>query len=128
MTKLTEQAKELLDGKNFACVATIMPDGSPQVTPVWVDREGDIVVINATETRQKYRNLKRDPRVALCVFDIANPYSKVLIRGKVIEFTSKEAEEGIDNLSMKYHGRKYDYHRADQPRVIMKIQPEHVTH
>src|SRR5271157_1203692 len=103
MTKLTEQAKELLDGKNFACVATIMPDGSPQVTPVWVDREGDIVVINATETRQKYRNLKRDPRVALCVFDIANPYSKVLIRGKVIEFTSKEAEEGIDNLSMKYH-------------------------
>lgn len=128
MTKLTEQAKELLDGKNFACVATIMPDGSPQVTPVWVDREEDIVVINATETRQKYRNLKRDPRVALCVFDITNPYSKVLIRGKVIEFTSKEAEEGIDNLSMKYHGRKYDYHRADQPRVIMKIQPEHVTH
>ena len=128
MTELTEQAKKLLDGKNFACVATIMPDGSPQVTPVWVDREGDIIVINVTETRQKYRNLKRDPRVALCVFDIANPYSKVLIRGKVIEFTSKGAEEGIDNLSMKYHGRKYDYHRADQPRVIMKIQPEHVTH
>jgi PPOX class probable F420-dependent enzyme len=127
MAKLTEEAKNLLDGKNFACVATLMPDGSPQVTPVWVDREGDIVVINATVTRQKYRNLRRDPRVALCVFDMANPYSKVLIRGKTIEITNKGAEEHIDKLSMKYHGRKYDYHRADQPRQIIRIQPERVT-
>jgi len=128
MAKLTDQAKKLLDGKNFACVATLMPKGSPQVTPVWVDRAGDIVVINATVTRQKYRNLKRDPRVALSVFDMANPYSKVLIRGKVIEITDKGAEDHIDKLSMKYHGRKYDYHRADQPRAIIRIQPEHVTH
>jgi PPOX class probable F420-dependent enzyme len=128
MTRLTEQAKALLDGKNFASVATLMPDGSPQVAPVWVDRDGDIVVLNATVSRQRSKNLKRDPRVALCVFDQANPYSKVLIRGKAVEITKKGAEEHIDKLSMKYHGRKYDYHHADDPRVIIRIQPEHVTH
>ncbi len=128
MVELSKQARRLLDGKNFACVATLMPDGSPQVAPVWVEREGDVVVINATTTRQRYRNLKWDPRVALRVFDLADPYLEVLIRGKVIQITRDGAEEHIDKLSMKYHGRKYDYHREDQPRVIIRIQPEHVTH
>jgi PPOX class probable F420-dependent enzyme len=128
MAKLTEQAKKLLDGKNFACVATLMPDGSPQVAPLWVEREGDVVVINTTVTRQRYRNLKRDPRVALCVFDLADPYSRVMIRGRATKITKDGAEEHIDKLSMKYHGRKYDYHSADEPRVIIKIRPEHVTH
>ena len=123
---LTDQAKRLLDGKNFACVATIMPDGSPQVAPVWVERDGDTVLINATASRQRSKNLKRDPRVALCVFDLANPYSKVLIRGKAV-MTRDGAEEHIDRLSMKYHGRKYDYHKADDPRIIIRIHPEHVT-
>jgi PPOX class probable F420-dependent enzyme len=127
MAKLTEQAKRLLDGKNFACVATLMPDGSPQVAPLWVEREGDVVVINTTVTRQRYRNLKRDPRVALCVFDLADPYSRVMIRGRTTEITKDGAEEHIDKLSMKYHGRKYDYHSSDEPRVIIRIQPEHVT-
>lgn len=128
MVRLTEQAKKLIDEKDFASVATLMPNGSPQVAPLWVDREGDIVVINTTEKRQRYRNLKKDPRVALCVFDRANPYSKVLIRGRVIEITTKGAEEHIDKLSMKYHGRKYPDHRSDEPRVIIRIKPEHVTH
>jgi PPOX class probable F420-dependent enzyme len=104
-----------------------MPDGSPQVAPVWVEREGDIVLINTTVRRQRYRNLRRDPRVALCVFDMANIYSKVSIRGKAIEITKEGAEEGIDRLSMKYNGRRYPDHRADEPRVIVKIKPEHVT-
>ncbi len=128
MVHLTEQAKKLIDGNNFASVATLMPGGSPQVAPLWVDREGDSVVINTTEKRQRYRNFKKDPRVALCVFDQANPYSKVLIRGKVIEITRKGAEEHIDKLSMKYHGKTYPDHRADEPRVIVRIQPKHVTH
>jgi PPOX class probable F420-dependent enzyme len=128
MAKLTEQAKKLLDGKNFACVATLMPDGSPQVAPLWVEREGDVVVINTTVTRQRYRNLKRDPRVALCIFDLADPYSRVMIRGRATEVTKDGAEEHIDKLSMKYHGRKYDNHSADEPRVIIRIQPERVTH
>ena len=127
MTKLTEQAKMLLDGKNFGSVATVMPDGSPQVAPVWVDREGDTVLLNATISRQRYKNLKRDPRVAISIFDSSNPYSKVMIRGRVVEMTKAGAEEHIDKLSMKYHGTKYNYHKADDPRVIIKIQPEHVT-
>jgi len=128
MVSLTEEAKKLIDGKNLASVATLMPDGSPQVAPVWVDREGDTVVINATVNRQRYRNLKRDPRVALCVFDMSNPYSKVLIRGKAVEITRVGAEEHIDKLSMKYRGEKYPWKRADDPRVIIRIKPEHVTH
>lgn len=127
MVPLTELAKKLIDAKNFACVATTMPDGSPQVTPVWIEREGDIIMLNATVSRQKYRNLKRDPRVALCVFDLQNPYSKVLVRGKVVEITKESAEDGIDRLSMKYNGNKYGYHRADDPRVTIRIEPEHVT-
>lgn len=128
MAVLTDQAKKLIDGKNFASVATLMPDGSPQVAPVWVDREGDTVVINATVNRQRYRNLKRDPRVALCVFDQSNPYSKVLIRGKVTEITKAGAEDHIDKLSMKYNDAKYPWHKADDARVIIRIKPEHVTH
>jgi PPOX class probable F420-dependent enzyme len=128
MASLTKQAKDLIDGKNLASVATLMPDGSPQVAPVWVDREGDTIVINATVKRQRYWNLKRDPRVALCVFDTNNPYTKVLIRGKVIEITKKGAEEHIDKLSMKYAGRKYPDHRPNEPRVMIRIKPEHVTH
>lgn len=124
MAALSDLAKKLIDGKNFASVATLMPDGSPQVAVVWVEREGDTVVVNATTTRQRYRNLKRDPRVALCIFDMANPYSTVMIRGKAIEITQTGAEEGIDRLSMKYNGRKYPAHSPDQPRVIIRIRPE----
>lgn len=125
---LTDEAKRLIDGKNLASVATLMPDGSPQVAPVWVDREGDTVVINATVTRQRYRNLKRDPRIALTVFDMGNPYSKVLIRGRATEITQQGAEEHIDKLSMKYRGGKYPWHKPDDQRVIIRIKPEHVTH
>jgi PPOX class probable F420-dependent enzyme len=128
MVRLTEQAKKLIDGKNFASVATLMPDGSPQVAPVWIERDGDTVVINATVARQRYRNLKRDPRVALAVYDQNNPYSKVLIRGTATEITTKGAEEHIDKLSMKYHGKKYPNHIVGESRVIIRIRPEHVTH
>ncbi len=126
MVPLTEHAKTLIDGKNFACVATLMPDGSPQVATVWVERDGDVVVINATTTRQRYRNLKRDPRVALCVYELANPYSQVMIRGKAVHITKKGAEDHIDKLSMKYHGRKYNYHSTEHPRVIIRIEPDRV--
>lgn len=128
MARLTDQAKKLIDGKNFASVATLMPDGSPQVAPVWIEREGDTVVINATTTRQRYLNLKRDPRVAITVYDIGNPYTKVMIRGKAVEITTKGAEEDIDKLSMKYNGVKYPNHSKTDPRVIIRIRPERVTH
>jgi PPOX class probable F420-dependent enzyme len=126
--QLSNQARELLDGKNFACVATIMPDGSPQVAPVWVERDGDTVVLNATESRQRTRNLKRDPRVAIAIFDMANPYKKALIRGRAVEITREGAEDHIDRLSVKYNGRKYPDHSLDDPRTIIRIVPERVTH
>jgi PPOX class probable F420-dependent enzyme len=127
MAQLSELAKKLIDGRNLASVTTLMPDGSPQVAPVWVEREGDIVVINATTQRQRYRNLKRDPRVALCVFDMDNIYTNVMIRGKATEITKEGAEEDIDKLSMKYNGRKYPDHNPERPRVIIRITPEHVS-
>lgn len=128
MVQLSDQAKKLLDGKNFACVATVMPDGSPQVAPVWIERDGDDVLINATVSRQRYKNLKRDPRVAVAVFDMANPYSKVLIRGEATSITTDGAEEHIDRLSMKYNGKKYPNHVPEDPRVTIRISPSKVTH
>jgi len=127
MAKLTALAKRLIDGKNLASVATLMPDGSPQVAAVWVEREGNTIVVNATTTRQRYRNLMRDPRVALSIFDMDNIYTTVMIRGRATEITMEGAEEDIDRLSMKYNGRKYPDHSAERPRVIIRITPERVT-
>jgi PPOX class probable F420-dependent enzyme len=126
MAQLNELAKRLIDGKNLASVATLMPDGSPQVAPVWVDREGDTIVINAPTKRQRYYNLKRDPRVALCVYDAENTYANVMIRGRATEITKEGAWEHADKLSMKYIGMKYP-HSPKISRVIIRITPEHVT-
>ncbi|MHB2037055.1 MAG: PPOX class F420-dependent oxidoreductase [Nitrososphaerales archaeon] len=121
--KLTEKAKKLIDGKNLASVATLMPNGSPQVAPVWVDRDGDTIILNATNSRRRTMNLKRDPRVAISIYDQSNIYSNVSIRGKVVEITEKGAEEHIDKLSMKYNGTpKYPYHDPKDPRVMIKVE------
>jgi PPOX class probable F420-dependent enzyme len=125
--ELSEKAKKLIDGKNFANVATLMPDGSPQVHPVWIDREGDIVVLNTARSRQRTRNLKRDPRVAICLYDQDNPYSNVSIRGRAIEITEKGAEEHIDKMNMKYRGTpKYAYHNANDPRVLIRVEANRI--
>jgi len=125
--KLTEKAMKLIDGKNFASVATLMPDGSPQVAPVWIDRDEDIILLNAARSRQRTRNLSRDPRVAICIYDQNNPYSNVLIRGRVLEITEKGAESHIDKMNMKYHGKpKYPYHVPSDPRVLIKVQAKRI--
>jgi PPOX class probable F420-dependent enzyme len=121
--KLTDKAIKLIDGKNFASVATLMADGFPQVAPVWVDRDGDVIILNATRSRQRTKNLKKDPRVAISVFDQNNPYSNVSIRGKVVEITEKDAEEHIDKMNMKYNGTpKYPRHDPKDPRVMIKVE------
>jgi len=104
-----------------------MPDGSPQVAPVWAERDGDDIVLNATVKRQRYRNLKRDPRLAITVFDMSDPYSKVIIWGRAIEITTEGGENHIDKLSLKYRGRKYDFHKSDEPRVIIRVRPERIV-
>jgi PPOX class probable F420-dependent enzyme len=122
--KLSEKAKKLIDGKNFASVATLMPSGSPQVTTVWVDRDGDTIIINSAKSRQRTMNLKRNPSIAISLFDQSNPYSSVAIRGKVIELTEKGGEEHIDKMNMKYNGTpKYLYHDPKNPRVLIKVEP-----
>ena len=121
--KLTPKVKQLIDGKNFASAATIMPDGSPQAATVWIDRDGDTIILNAAESRQRTRNLKRDPRVAISIYDQDNPYSSASIRGKAIEITEKGGEEHIDKMNMKYHGNpKYPYHIPSDPRVLIRVE------
>ena len=104
-----------------------MKDGSPQVTPVWVDREGDKVVINSAAGRVKDKNLKRDKRVALSIVDPANPYRMLSIRGEVVEITTEGAEEHIDALAKKYMGVDTYPGPPEEERVILKIQVEAVS-
>jgi PPOX class probable F420-dependent enzyme len=102
-----------------------MPDGSPQITTVWVDYDGTHVLVNTAEGRQKPRNINRDPRVALEVLAIDDPYDLIRIRGRVVEVTREGAWEHINKLSHKYRGSDYPK-REGERRIIFKIEPEHV--
>ena len=119
---------DLIDGKNFAHVATLMRDGAPQVSAVWIDREGDIIVFNTAEGRVKYNNLKRDGRVAISIADAANPYNEVWIRGKVVEITSEGADAHIDRLAKKYLGKEsYPWKAPGEKRMIVRIEAERIN-
>lgn len=122
---LPEAVRELLDGKNFAHIATVMRDGSPQVTLAWVDRDGDRILINTAEGRTKPANVRRDPRVAISIADQQNPYRAAFIRGRVVDLVHEGAAEHIDKMSQKYHGRDYP-HRPGEQRVIFVIEADHV--
>ena len=123
--RLGEQHKQILDKKTFAHLATLMPDGSPQVTPVWVDYEGDRIVINSAEGRVKPRNVRNEPRVALSATDPDNPYEAVIVRGSVDEITHECADEHIDAMAKKYLDRdKYPFRQSGEQRVKIYIQPE----
>jgi PPOX class probable F420-dependent enzyme len=127
MSQITEPVAKLLEGKNFAFLGTIMKDGSPQVTPTWVDIEDDIILINTAEGRIKHKNVSRDPRVSISLVDEQNRYSMVTIRGRVIEQTTKGADKHIDKLAKKYLGvDKYPGHSPGEKRVILKIKPEKI--
>lgn len=126
--KLTEEHVKLLREKHLAQVVTLMSDGSPQISPVWVDTDGENVLINSEEGRVKIENLRRDPRVAVGVYDAANPYTRVLnVKGTVVEMSAENAREHIDFLSEKYTGvRPYSNHNPDRARLILKIRPDRV--
>ncbi len=127
--KLSAKAQSIIKGKNFGLLAELNPDGSPHLTPVWVDTDGKHVLINTAIGRVKERNIRRDPRVAITVLDQANPYSWVMVRGRVAErVTGREADDHIDSLSKKYTGReKFTKQKPDEKRVIFKIEPEQVV-
>ena len=118
--------KDLLNKPAFANLATLMPDGSPQVTPVWVDFDGKDFLVNSARGRQKDKNLRRDARVALSISDPQNPYRYLGVRGRVVDITEKGADEHIDKLTKKYTGEeKYSHRGPGEVRVIYKIEPEH---
>lgn len=122
--KLTPGALRLIEGKNFASLATVGLDGSPHVTPMWIDHEGDTILMNTAEGRVKLRNISKDPRVAVTVFDQKNPYDRVVIQGQVIAQTRDGAEAHIDKLAKKYTGaNKYQKSSPDEKRVILRIEP-----
>jgi len=126
--KIPEKYRDLFTKRAFASLGTIMPDGRPQVTPVWCDVEGDLVLINSAKGRQKDKNVRRDPRVSLAIIDPDNPYRYLEIRGSVVEITEQGANEHIDKMAKKYlDADKYPYGQPGEVRVIYKIQPEHVN-
>ncbi len=119
--------RDIFDKKAFAHLATIGPDGAPQVTPVWCDFDGTHVRINTARGRVKDRNLQRNPRVALAVQDPDNPYRYVQVRGRVVEMTEKGADAHIDALARKYLGQdRYPSRQPGEVRVMVKIVPERV--
>jgi PPOX class probable F420-dependent enzyme len=125
---IPEKYRDLFNKRAFANLSTLMPDGRPQVTPVWCDLEGNLVIFNSAKGRQKDKNVRRDPRVALAIVDPENPYRYLEIRGKVVEITERGADEHIDKMAKKYLDvDKYPYRQAGEVRVIYKIQPEHTT-
>jgi len=118
---------ELLRHPNFGFLATIRSDSTPQLTPVWVDTDGTYVIINTTKDRAKFRNLKRNPHAVLGIADRNNPYKKVVIYGKAVEFTEEGADEHIDKLAKKYLGSdKYPRSSPTERRIIVKIKPERI--
>lgn len=126
--KLDKFVHELCtEGKNFAAVSTLMPDGSPQVSVVWVDADEEYILINTAEGRVKPENLRRDGRVAISIFDAQNPYRQVMVRGKAEEDKRIDAEKHIDKMAMKYLGvDKYPHRGPGEKRVVFRIKPEHV--
>lgn len=124
---LSQKTIKLIEGKNFGFIATVDKDGYPTVTPVWVDHDGQNILVNTIDTRAKVRNAKRNPKVSIAVVDWSNPYDKVVIKGRVVEITEKGAKEHIDKLAKKYLGQdKYPWSAPNEKRVILKIKPEKI--
>ena len=129
MAQLSEKARQLIEEPNFGFLATVMADGSPQVSPVWVDVSDGEVLVNTAVGRVKDRNMRREPRVAISVANRENQYEKVDIRGRVVDVVEgDDAERHIDAMAKKYMGADtYPMRRPDERRVIFKIQPESVN-
>ena len=112
------------DSKALLYLATIMPDGSPQVTPVWCDTDGEHILVNTNEGRVKDKNMKARPRVAMTIQDPNDPYRYLGVRGEVVGYTREGADEHINKLSLKYDSKPWTY-REDQRRIIFRIKPAH---
>jgi PPOX class probable F420-dependent enzyme len=127
MSTIPGSFSDLFEKKTFAQLATIMQDGSPQVTPVWWEFDGKHVVINSAKGRTKDLNMRRNPNVALSIQDPENPYRHLSVKGKVVEITENGADAHIDKLAKKYIGKDvYPNRRPGEVRVIYRILPEKI--
>jgi PPOX class probable F420-dependent enzyme len=125
---IPENYRDLFDKKAFAQLATVMPDGTPQVTPVWWDYDGSHIRINTAKGRVKDRNMRRNKKVALAIVDPDNPYRYLGVRGEVAEITEQGADAHIDLLAKKYLGKeKYPLRQPGEVRVLYKIRPEKIS-
>jgi PPOX class probable F420-dependent enzyme len=126
---IPEDYKDLFEKKAFAHLATLNDDGTPQVTPVWVDYDGDYILVNSARGRRKDKNMERNRAVALSIQDPDNPYRYLEVRGNVTEITEQNADQHIDKMAKKYIDQdKYPWSKPDEVRVIYKIKPEHTSH
>jgi PPOX class probable F420-dependent enzyme len=125
---IPEKYADLFEKQAFGNLGTLMKDGSPQVTPVWVDYDGKHVRFNSAKGRVKDINVRRDPRVSISLQDPANPYRYLEIRGRVVEITEKDADDHINKLSQKYLGKPvYPFRQPGEVRVTYKIEPLKVS-
>lgn len=128
MEKLTDRQRSLFEEPNFAHFATNGQDGYPSVSPVWVDVDGDLIVVNTAEGRRKTENVKRDPKVGISVHQQSNPYNHVALQGDVVEITHEGADAHIDAMAKKYMGEDtYPWRSPDEVRVILKIRPDKIS-
>ena len=119
--------QDLFRKRAFAGLATLMPDGRPQVTPMWCDYDGTHVLLNTARGRQKDKNIRRDPRITLCIPDPDNPYRYLEVRGRVIEITEKGADEHINKLAKKYLDKDvYPFRQPGEVRLLLRVQPDRV--
>jgi len=121
--------RKFFEDKNIAFVATIMKDGSPQITPVWIDIEGNSILVNTAMGRVKQKNIEKDPRIAISIVDRNNPYHMVSIRGEVTEeITGQVAEDHIDKMAKKYLNKdKYPLRTEGEQRILLKVTPKKVA-
>lgn len=125
---IPEKYADLFQKKAFANLATVMPDGTPQVTPVWVDFDGKHVIVNSARGRRKDKNMTQNSSVALSIMDPDNPYRYLEVRGRVAEITEEGADQHIDTMAKKYMGvDKYPYRQPGEVRVMYKIEPKRTS-
>lgn len=125
---IPEEYRDILNKKSFVHLATKMADGSPQVSPVWVEYDGEHIVVNSAKGRLKDRNMRADERVALSATDPDNPYRALMVRGRITKITEDGADEHIDSLAKKYLDKdKYPFRSPEEVRVKYYIEPVKVA-
>lgn len=127
MTLMNDKAVKLFEGNNLVFIATIMKDGSPQLSPVWADYQDEHILVNTAEGRLKHKNILRDPRVAVSAVDHNNPLNMTTIQGKVIEIIPDYDYQHANKLTKKYMGQDiYPFRQPGEKRIILKILPKKV--